>query len=122
LGEEGGNSFLIKYLLNDAQQWNWLSKRLRLHISESEKVLRDFRESEVLLGEVRDFEGENSSTQRNAEELKAIRQLSEKINELNKSCSERIRELGRRTGEMIELVSISRTIDRFRLRDVSSGK
>jgi hypothetical protein len=109
LEEEGRNSSPINHLLNDAQQWSWLYKSLRLHVTESEKVLRDFKENEVLLSEVRDFERKRtsevvpgSSTQRNAEDLEAIRQLSEKINELDRSCCEKIRELERRTGEMIE--------------------
>jgi hypothetical protein len=52
LTKEGEDSILIKYLLNDAQQWNGLRRSLCLHVSKLNEFLGDFKNNEVLYDEV----------------------------------------------------------------------
>ena len=124
MGARGEDPTLIHSLLEAKLQWSTFFTRLRLHVSKSRDLLRDFESNAAFYQEVLDFECKQQASQAapaGQSELSdtsqdcvtpglwpkplAIVGLAILIEEMEKILSDRISDLERRTAEMIDWVS-----------------
>lgn len=120
----GEDPTLIHSLLEAKLQWSRFLTRLRLHVSKSRGLLRDFESSAVFYQEVLDFECKQQASQAAPAGQSALSDTSQDfvtpglwpkplaiaelailIEEMEKILSDRISDLERRTAEMIDWVS-----------------
>lgn len=96
-------------LLKDSQQWNTLRIRLKNHLLKSRRLLSDFKSQSVLHPDLIDaidipklmaFSGDETF----ANNIKAIHELSTKIESIEEECKKGITSLQADTKEMIQLV------------------
>lgn len=96
-------------LLKDSQQWNTLRIRLKNHLLKSRRLLLDFKSQSVLHPDLIDavdipklmaFSGDEAF----ANNIKAIHELSTKIESIEEECKKGITSLQADTKEMIQLV------------------
>lgn len=110
LNSGGADPAIIMCLLKDSQQWNTLRIRLKNHLLRSKSLLLDFKSQSILHPDLVDsidipklmaFGGDESF----ASNIKAIRELSTKIQIIEDECKKGITSLQSDTKEMIQLVS-----------------
>ena len=114
LKEEGKSQILIRTLLEDGQKWANYRVCLRDHLSESKKLQKRFETDPAFFHEVLEHERRGQTKQsaqpKEDQEMapRAILQLKNLIDVMEKECKEKISELETRTNKMIEMVSVRR--------------
>ncbi|KAL0634527.1 hypothetical protein Q9L58_006546 [Maublancomyces gigas] len=108
LNSGGADPANIMCLLKDSQQWNTLRIRLKNHLLRSKSLLLDFKSQSILHPDLVDsidipklmaFGGDEAF----ARNIKAIRELSAKIQIIEDECKKGITSLQTDTKEMIQL-------------------
>lgn len=134
MDRNGEDPDLIRSLLKDGHRWSKFRTRLRLHISKSRKLQKEFESSPAFYQEVLDSERKSqakkaAATGQRARPMKfkdvvttavqrkpkAIEGLVGLIEEMEKALNTKISELETRTNRMIEMVSTARFPQRISL-------